>query len=64
MDSDDLAEVFEISPTTARTRLFRARQALRAHMERDADHGGAAEQGRLDEWVGALRALRTGLSRS
>ncbi len=58
MDSDALAEVFEISPTTARTRLFRARQALRAHMERDADRGAAPEPGRLDEWVGALRAMR------
>lgn len=64
MDSDELAEVFDISPTTARTRLFRARQALRAHMESDADLAATPPLGRLDEWVGALRAMRPALYRN
>jgi RNA polymerase sigma factor (sigma-70 family) len=58
MDSDQLAEVFDIAPTAARTRLLRARRALRALME--ADRSLVARCGRLDDWVRVLRAAMLG----
>jgi RNA polymerase sigma-70 factor (ECF subfamily) len=38
----EIAQVFEISPTTVRTRLYRARQALEVELRTmSVDHGGA-----------------------
>jgi hypothetical protein len=55
----ELAEVLDIPAATARTRLFRARQALRAQMETQA--GEPAPMHRsiedLDAWARAVRDL-------
>ena len=54
----DLAQVFDISHVTARTRLFRARAALRDLMEELAGQPLPEHQTveSLDEWARALRA--------
>jgi len=60
LDSDGLAEVFDISPTTSRTRLFRARQVLRERMqamEQEPSTGRAGVEN-LDDWVRRVRAGR------
>lgn len=51
LDGEGLAEVFDIAPTTSRTRLFRARQALRERMEALAEATAGVED--LDAWVRA-----------
>jgi RNA polymerase sigma factor (sigma-70 family) len=60
MEREQLAEVFEIEPGTTRTRLFRARAALRAHWtasEPDAIAGPSAPPDQaLDAWAQSLRA--------
>ena len=64
LDSAQLAEVFDIAPTTARTRLFRARQALRERLEA-ADSPSALQSmsnANLDTWVSSLRAKRASLT--
>lgn len=58
LERDQLAEVFEVEPATTRSRLFRARQALR---ERLADSSGrpdaaAPADEELDAWARSLRA--------
>jgi RNA polymerase sigma factor (sigma-70 family) len=60
LDSEQLAEVFDIAPTTARTRLFRARTALRERMEEIDGAQGLAPAASFDEWVQSLRAARRG----
>ena len=54
----DLAQVFDIAHTTARTRLFRARAALRELMEQLAGQPLPEHQTveSLDAWARALRA--------
>jgi RNA polymerase sigma factor (sigma-70 family) len=57
LDRDQLAEVFDVAQATTRSRLFRARQALR---ERLADAAGDPARARtddaLDDWARSLRA--------
>jgi RNA polymerase sigma factor (sigma-70 family) len=57
MDSEKLAEVFDVAPGTARTRLFRARQALRERMAAAAtDRASArASADAFDDWIASLR---------
>lgn len=56
LEGPQLAEVFEIEPATTRSRLFRARQALR---ERLAQEGEPGASGPADERLDALaRSLR------
>ena len=58
MSPAQLAEVFDIAQTTARTRLFRARQALRECMEKLANKPSPvhASVENLDAWARLLRA--------
>ena len=58
LDSEQLAEVFDIAPATARTRLFRARAALREHMEQmdGAPERTPATMADFDGWIQSLRA--------
>jgi len=58
VDSARLAEIFEISPATARTRLFRARHGLRKRMQAMEQERSTtpASVENLDEWVRRLRA--------
>lgn len=53
---DALAEVFEIAPTTVRTRLFRSRRALREQMAELANQPRPAEasESELEAWARAL----------
>ena len=57
---EDLASMFEVSRTTIRTRLFRARKRLRAQMEGEralAAEGGAEDA--LEAWVQGLAPYGT-----
>lgn len=59
MTPSQLAEVFGIPPSTARSRLMRARQGLRAVMEKQAKSGAVPALGSdesLDAWARGLRA--------
>lgn len=58
MDSNALAEVFDVANTTARTRLFRARTALRERLEKTADEPVSVSQSieDLDAWARAICA--------
>lgn len=59
LDGEQLAEVFDIAEPTSRSRLFRARQALRTQL--DATAAEAAPSARSDEALDAwARALRGG----
>lgn len=60
LDSDQLAEVFDIASATARTRLFRARNALRERMEQMDGALDPVPEGHVDfdVWVTSLRAGR------
>ncbi len=55
----ELAEVLDIPAATARTRLFRARQALRAQMEAQPDQATPMHRSveDLDAWARAVRDL-------
>jgi RNA polymerase sigma factor (sigma-70 family) len=58
LERDQLAEIFEVEPATTRSRLFRARQALRERLA-DASHAGAPAPARADEELDAwARGLR------
>jgi RNA polymerase sigma factor (sigma-70 family) len=59
MSPTELAEVLEIPAVTARTRLFRARQALRERMEALADSPASVHRSieDLDAWARAVRDL-------
>lgn len=58
MDSNELAEVFDVTSTTARTRLFRARTALRERLHQAANEPASDSQSMddLDAWARAIRA--------
>lgn len=60
MEAADLAEVFGVSPVTVRTRLHRARHALRERMLELAGKHRALDLSvdNLDEWARALEAKR------
>jgi RNA polymerase sigma factor (sigma-70 family) len=60
LDGERLAEVFDIAPATVRTRLFRARAALRERIEQmgSAPAGLLAGGAGFDEWVQSMRADR------
>ncbi len=53
LDADQLAEVFDTAPATSRSRLFRARQALRAVLGTERDHASVDPR---------TRRLRDGLA--
>jgi RNA polymerase sigma factor (sigma-70 family) len=60
LERDQLAEVFEVEPATTRSRLFRARQALRDKLAQDGVGGGAEAtplDEQLDAWARSLRPL-------
>jgi RNA polymerase sigma factor (sigma-70 family) len=54
LEGSDLASVFEVEPATIRSRLFRAREALRERM-RTVEH--AASDDNFDGWARALRPI-------
>lgn len=54
LEREDLAEVFDIELATTRSRLFRARQALRELLA-DAAGGGDLSDADLDAWARKLR---------
>lgn len=59
MTPSELAEVFEIPPSTVRSRLLRARQSLREAMRKLAEHATAplsSSDEHLDAWARSLRA--------
>jgi RNA polymerase sigma factor (sigma-70 family) len=60
LDGERLAEVFDIAPATVRTRLFRARAALRERIELMSNAPGQPLAGGadFDAWVMSLRAGR------
>lgn len=53
LDRDQLAEVFAVEPATIGSRLFRARQALKACL--DARGGGPASDAELETWARSQR---------
>lgn len=53
LDRDQLAEVFEVEPATIGSRLFRARQALKAGL--DAQGGGPGSDAELETWARSQR---------
>jgi RNA polymerase sigma factor (sigma-70 family) len=56
LERDQLAEVFEVEPATTRSRLFRARQALRERLDAVAQAPpSAASDDALDAWARSLR---------
>lgn len=62
LEGEQLAEVFEIETATTRSRLFRARQALRQRLAQDGDlrdlrdlPAGSSVDERLDAWARSLR---------
>ena len=54
VDIEALATVFEVAPATVRTRLFRARAALRDKLAAEAKPNESSEEG-LDDWARSLR---------
>lgn len=54
LESDQLAEVFEIEAATTRSRLFRARQALRERLDGSADRPRRRDDD-FDAWARTLR---------
>ncbi|MEM9489812.1 MAG: sigma factor-like helix-turn-helix DNA-binding protein, partial [Myxococcota bacterium] len=69
MQIADLAAMFEIAPTTVRTRLFRARQLLREQLARaegkaepvngdDGDGNDDEAAKSFDTWVRSLRSTQ------
>lgn len=54
LESDQLAEVFDVEPATTRTRLFRARQTLRALLAEAATPDDLSDAN-LDAWARTLR---------
>lgn len=57
MDQNALARVFDVAPATTRSRLFRARQALRSRMGAMEEESGMSrrEDADLEAWARALR---------
>lgn len=60
MSMSELAEVFDINPTTVRTRLHRARQTLRDHLAKLGEGQGAMDMSveDLDAWARGLQERR------
>jgi RNA polymerase sigma factor (sigma-70 family) len=60
MEAAQLAEIFDVAPTTVRTRLHRARHTLRERMLQLAEKPGDMDLSvdNLDEWARALEAKR------
>ena len=58
LESDQLAEVFDVEPATTRTRLFRARQTLRALLAEAATPDDLSDAN-LDAWARTLRPRGT-----
>lgn len=56
MPGAEIAEVFDISPTTVRTRLFRARQALEAELRTLLEQGARAEIADIEATARAIGA--------
>ncbi len=55
IDIESLATVFEVAPATVRTRLFRARAALRDKLAAETKAKGDDSNEGLDEWARSLR---------
>lgn len=57
LERDQLAEVFDVEPATTRSRLFRARQALRELLDRGGAGPGSAARADddLDAWARSMR---------
>lgn len=56
LEGSDLAAVFDVEPATIRSRLFRAREALREHVQRTERRGErATADADFDAWARALR---------
>lgn len=58
LERDHLAEVFDVEPATTRSRLFRARQALRALLAGTTGPGDLGDAD-LDAWARGLRPQPT-----
>jgi RNA polymerase sigma factor (sigma-70 family) len=58
MDISDLAEVFESPQATIRTRLHRARKALREAMEGSAPAGALVSLETMDDWAKKLNQAK------
>ncbi len=62
MKTAELAEIFDVEPTTIRTRLFRARQALGTQLAQLAESGGAetihTSLDDLDAWARRLQSKK------
>ena len=56
LDSSQLAEVFGVEEATTRSRLFRARQSLRAHLAREPSAPQPPGDDGFDVWARSLRA--------
>jgi RNA polymerase sigma factor (sigma-70 family) len=56
-DISSLAEVFDAPQATIRTRLHRARNALRARLAETAPQSALETDASLDQWVGAQKNL-------
>lgn len=55
LSGKQLAEVFDIAPATSRSRLHRARQALRERLSVALDLTGGVD---FEDWISSLRAAR------
>jgi RNA polymerase sigma-70 factor (ECF subfamily) len=56
LEGSDLSAVFEVEPATIRSRLFRAREALRARLRISEQTGQApADDADFDAWASGLR---------
>lgn len=60
LDAEQLAEVFDTAPATSRSRLFRAREALRACLTREGAISAEGAEAELDAWARALQDARRG----
>lgn len=56
MSGPELAQMFEVTPDSVRTRLFRARQKLLKKMSAPSATDGEAEHTSLEDWLRALGA--------
>jgi len=60
LERSQLAEVFDVEEATTRSRLFRARQALRERLERTAPRPETHEDADFDVWARSLRPRGSG----
>lgn len=63
LEGEQLAEIFEVSPATIRSRLFRAREVLRDELARSAKHPvrQAADTESFDAWARSLPPIDAGI---